>query len=390
MRYAYRIFESIAQAPQDDWNEICRLHGETIFMNPAFLENMEITFNAQSRFWYVIFYDEVFRPIGCTCLSTFSVDLLTLSGSLIKDLANRVRTIFPGFAKVKVILCGLPISAGQNHLIIAKTANTRDVLRLLDNILAGLAHEQATPFIIYKEFDLSATERMDSLFELGYRRAVSPAMHDFIPVFEDFDAYCAALRSHYRNDIRRSQRKFTRANLRVAHFVEPREIDGVYTAKTHRLYEAVVEKAEFKLEVLPIDFFLGLVKRFPRHVSLTVVYKEDQIVAFNWGMLDGKVYKYLFCGIDYDLNADTDLYFNLMFHQLDAALRQKPALIMVGQTADTFKARLGCKPRNLFLYLKGSGIVSAFILKYLFGLLFKNPPSIPQYAIFKSVPTGSV
>ena len=41
---------------------------------------------------------------------------------------------------------------------------------------------------------------------------------------------------------------------------------------------------------------------------------------------------------------DVDLYFNLMYHQLDDALRLAPERILVGQTADVFKARLGCRP----------------------------------------------
>jgi predicted N-acyltransferase len=282
--------------------------------------------------------------------------------------------------------CGLPVSVGQKHLLFATTADPRVVLQLLDKILDELAVRENARFIVYKEFDESSAQQMLSLLGLGYRRAECPAMHELKRRFTDFGAYCAALKSHYRNDIARSQRKFERCGLRVVNLYTPIEIIPRYTENVHKLYEAVVARAEIQLEVLPREFFLELVRQFPNQTSLTLIYDGECVVALNWGLRNGLVHHFLFCGMDYSLTDKADIYFNLMFQHLDAAMKGAPDWIEVGQTADMFKARLGCEPRKLFLYVKGCGKIPSLLLRYGWELLFPSRSPIPNYSVFRTEP----
>ena len=151
----------------------------------------------------------------------------------------------------------------------------------------------------------------------------------------------------------------------------------------HRLYEAVVARATVKLETLPVEFFRELTRRLPGLVSLTAIYDGERIVAFNWGMMDGRVHHFLFCGMDYSAARDADLYFNLMYHQLDDALRRGPARIEVGQTADMFKARLGCRAAPRYFYVKGGRPAARTALARGFRLVFPDRPPVPSYAVFR-------
>src|SRR6185369_2185034 len=98
--------------------------------------------------------------------------------------------------------------------------------------------------------------------------------------------YCAALKSHYRNDVRRSERKFRAAGLGVAQLSDAEAIRRLYTPEVHRLYEAVVARSSVKLEVLPIEFFHQLTRQLPGLVTVTVITRDDRVVAFNWGLMD--------------------------------------------------------------------------------------------------------
>jgi len=49
-------------------------------------------------------------------------------------------------------------------------------------------------------------------------------MHELDRRFKDFADYCAALTSHYRYDIRRSERKFRASGFRVAQLHDADEI----------------------------------------------------------------------------------------------------------------------------------------------------------------------
>jgi len=382
-RYHVRVVEGAAELPIADWSRV-REVAATVFMDPRFLATVERAFRGHGRFLHALVYDESERPQAWASICSFPVDVVTLAGPGIRAVVGRVRAILPRLGLARTLFVGLPVSLGQSHLAISPDADPEAVLAALDTALEVIAAREGAWLVVWKEFDPAGAVRLDpSLFARGYRRAASPVMHELEARFADFPGYCAALTSHYRNDVRRSERKFRASGFRVVHMHDAEQIRRVYTPDVHRLYEAVVARSTVKLEVLPVEFFRELVRQFPDLVSLTAVYDGDRIVAFNWGMMDGRVHHYLFCGVDYAVARDADLYFNLMYHQLDDALRRGPERIEVGQTADAFKARLGCRPTPRYFYVKPCRLAARVALRHGFRLFFPDRPPVPTYAVFR-------
>ena len=85
---------------------------------------------------------------------------------------------------------------------------------------------------------------------------------------------------------------------------------------------------------------------YPVRFGLTLVYVGDRVAAFNWHLIHGEVYYLLFAGLDYDLNPSLDLYFDLMYAEMDPAFARRGEGLVFGQTADDFKVRLGCRPES--------------------------------------------
>jgi predicted N-acyltransferase len=237
--------------------------------------------------------------------------------------------------------------------------------------------------IVFKEFGEEDCEHMDLLLERGYSRADCPATYVQPRAFPSFPAYCAAMKSHYRANIKSAQQKFERAGCRAVHLDDPDEILRVYTPEVHRLYEAVVEKADLKLEILPHRFFTELARRVPGRVALTVVYREGRIVAFGWGLSAAPEYHCTFCGIDYSQSAECSLYFNVIYQHLDYAFRRGSKSITLGQTADTFKTLLGFAGKPRYLYARGEGPILSWLLSKSGGLLFPPRPPQPAHDVFK-------
>ena len=144
-------------------------------------------------------------------------------------------------------------------------------------------------------------------------------MNTFGHRFSDIESYTGALRSRYRQCVRKSLVKSHAAGLRYERLTDTGAILRLYNPSLHRLYEAVALRSKHRLELLPLSFFHGLARRLPGQVGLTLVYAGDRVVAFNWNLFDGKTYHYLFAGLDYDLNPSLDLYFNLMYAEMDCA-----------------------------------------------------------------------
>jgi predicted N-acyltransferase len=383
VQYRIRLVDRAADLPAADWAKVQAV-APTVFMDPRFLTTVERAFASQGRFHHAIVVDQHERPVAWTSLCTFPVDVLTLAGPRLQALAGGARAVLPGLGFLRTLFVGLPVSLGQSHLAIAPDAEPAAAVAALDEALGAIAARERVWLVVWKEFDPAGAARLAPLLERGYRRAESPAMHELDRRFKDFADYCAALTSHYRYDVRRSERKFRASGFRVGQLHDADEIRRVYTAEVHRLYEAVVAKSSVKLEVLPIEFFHELVRQLPGLVALTTIAAGDRIVAFNWGLMDGRVHHYLFCGLDYTVAHDADLYFNLMYHQLDDALRRNPERIELGQTADTFKARLGCRPTPRYFFVKPRGLVAGTALRHGFELLFPARPATQVHSVFRS------
>jgi hypothetical protein len=121
--------------------------------------------------------------------------------------------------------------------------------------------------------------------------------------------------------------------------------------------------------------------------DLITLLMDSRIVAFGWGLQDGTTYHMTYAGLDYRLNNEGDLYFNLMYAGLDRAFRRGVETIHVGQTAAAFKARIGCDSAPLYAYAKGLGPVMSRFFRYGAGLLVVQKSAARPANVFKS---GSV
>ena len=384
MKYSYKLYNSISEIDLKDWQAVINQSKSNVFMDVRFLKIMEKSMSSDSQFWHIIFYDEKGNPHGCTSLSSFKTDLSIIANQTTKKFVTFLRQKFSSLLWIKVLFCGLPISLGQNHLLFTPEANQVEIIKLLDRILQEIATRENAKLIVYKEFDSQESQQLDILSQFGYQRAESLPMNHFQPKFVKFSDYYAALKSKYRKHIRKSKDKFETAGMHICQLSGSEKILPIYTSEVHQLYEAVVNKSKTRLETLPLLFFHELARNFPQQVFLTVAYHHQKIVGFMYSLHHDSCFYCLFCGFDFSLNSESDLYFNLAYAALEQALNFPLCDIEVGQTADAFKARLGCYQKPLFMYIKGMGFILELLVKTLFKLLFPAPLTAPSYNIFRN------
>ena len=94
-------------------------------------------------------------------------------------------------------------------------------------------------------------------------------------------------------------------------------------------------------------------------------------------------YLNFFCGFDYQLNEEADLYFNLLYEDLDFALRQNVGSIHIGQTANEFKSRVGCYLEPRFFYVKSRDPVVQVLVRAGSPYLFPPAPPITERNLFR-------
>jgi hypothetical protein len=375
----YRVFDSIEQVDLSAWEHVRAAGGSSIFIDPGFMTAVESSMKQDYRFWYAIAEEDGGRPAACGALCAMTIDMADVTGQGVASVLRRLPEPLSRIRQLKGLFCGLPGSPGQNSLAVISA----DALAALDQAIGEVAMRAGADVIVYKEFGNEELPRMDRLVEFGYRRIPTQPMHFLKPAFPDFAHYCAALSSNYRKSVNRSTRKLKPAGAEVKVFTDSDEILRVYTPEVHALYYQMVGKAEVNIELLPIEFFRQLTSRLKGHVELVTIIKEDRIIAIGWCLNVGSAFHLMYAGLDYQLNRELDLYFNLMYASLDRALRSGAAKIHVGQTASAFKARLGCHAESLYGYIKGRGLLMWPLVRFGADLVLSQMPTSPPADIFR-------
>lgn len=378
MTYSYRIFNSIEQVDLSEWQRVTSAGNGSIVMDPRFMAAVESSIKEAHKFWYILVYDEGI-PVACTSASVITLDILNIADPALARIIRAAPWLFSRLRHWKLLFGGLPIGTAHHTLGLARRSTAPQIIPFMDRLLCGLADEVKADAIVYKEFATSDLEWTGPLLELGYSRIPTPPMHYFPPQFENFAQYCATLKTRYRQQINRSTRKLAAAGLTVKVLTDPAEIVPAYTPAVHALYHQMADRAALNPDVLPLEFMHQLAGRLSGHVDFIAILKDGRIVAFGWCLHTGSSYHMLYAGLDYELNPQFDLYFNLMYAGLDRALRKRATTIEVGLGADSFKARLGCFSQPLYIFIKGRGtLMSLFVRVAGKSVLTQRPVTAPN------------
>lgn len=382
MAYSYRIFNSIDHVDLTEWQRVRSACSGSIVMDPRFIAAVETSTKQVYRFWHIVIYDHDGVAVACTTACAVALDLVDFADPKLARIIRHVPLLFSRLRHLKIIICGLPIG-GDHTLAIAQRSASPQILPVLDSVLCELATETNADAIIYKEFEKRDFEWTDPLLALGYCRIATPPTHHFRPSFDDFAQYCAALRNHYRNQIDRSRRKLAYPGVELVIVTDSKEIVRAYTCEVHALYHEMAERAAIRLEALPIEFLHQAALRLDGQVELIVIRKDARIVAFASCLHAQSTYYTMYGGIDYRLNDEYDLYFNLVYASLARGLQKRVSTIVFGIGADTVKSRIGCHSEQLYLFAKGCGPLMSFIIRIAGTFLIAQRPAPPRFNIFK-------
>lgn len=351
------------------WRSVCGAGGNP-FLDLRFLQAVEESFRADARLWYAIFRDEFGTPVACTCFSRYLVDGALLAPPAAQRFFAAVRRVWPSCFKFRILLGGLPVSTCGNVLAVARPVDDERLAASLNEVAEGLARANGCGLISFKEFAPADATRVAALAGHDYLKATSVVAYSLPCEFDSFEGYQASRSKRTRANIRRHFRKFEEAGLTCEHLRGRDGVERLFTDDVHRLYLNVLDRAATRFECVPAEFFRQLALRLPDESCFTVIRRGERIVGFCCGVAAGKAHTMLFCGLDYSLNAEADLYFNIIYRGLAQGLRPGVEAVHIGASADEFKQHMGCHGEPLSIQVKAVGAVGQFVLRRVFGLLF--------------------
>ncbi len=127
------------------------------------------------------------------------------------------------------------------------------------------------------------------------------------------------------------------------------------TKQIKNLFNQVTSKQTIKMGLIGENYFYEYKKKFPDEFSFWGYYFENRLVAFTTYIEHGKTLEIHYIGINYSLNKELMIYFNILFDGIQMAIVKKKEQLELGRTAREAKANIGGKSLyfNDFISVKG-------------------------------------
>jgi hypothetical protein len=314
----------------------------------------------------------------------FRVEIVDSTNPAVVRVRDGLRRLWPGLGKMKVLFCGLPVPSGTSHLRVRPGASVVDVAAEVDRVMWRLASKMKAPLLLFKELNEEDSMLTSALASRGYVRGEILPVHHLHGAFSSFAAYRDALKSRYRQQIVRSQKKMAEAGFEVLSGRGEAFVAKHFDDEVHALYLAMHERGEQKLELFPRSFFVELAAALGDEVLLTLIRRDGQVYGFTFGFTRGDTHYNMNSGLDYAVSEEGDLYFNLFYLDLDAAFRAGATLVKMGQTSNSFKSRLGTNARKLWFFARARSVVFHDLLRLVAPLAFPKAPVVEANDVFAS------
>ncbi len=371
---------SISEVDSAAWDALASR--DTPHMRYGFLEAVETSGFGKKPIYLQAWRDG--RLLGATVAYVVSVDLLTLAPKKLAQKVNWVRDRWaPGLLQLSAVMCG-PLITNCNHNFMLSDELTdqeqREVIGELIRSLEAIPGASVTALI---EFNEEACERYGPpLEERGFFKAPSLPGTRLEVKWRSLEEYTALMRKAFR-----------RTALKDRHAAEGIEFEIVddftdIAEEAYALYENVLAKADHVFEKLTPDFFRALARFDQARLCTARLRETGRLVGIELLLEGDTVLQDLYTGLDYSLNADYRLYFNLLYPVIGYAGERRMKTLSLGQTSYTFKARLGVQPYPLFLYVKHrNGIIHRILSSFQTSLF---PETETQtFHVFRDAPNDS-
>lgn len=370
--FSFTLFDNAARVSVNDWNSV--FERLPLFLELQYLSILENCRNTKMLPRYVVVYKNQ-KPCGIIYFQIVDFqagifgDLLSGQVETIRSKRMKLFESYIGSNKEEVLMrlftCGNNLVSGDYGYLFSKNIKAELAHSILLEIIDLVSKEEklrgTISAVLLKDFE-KPLQPKDLFIEEKYTEFfVEPNLIVDIPAnTHSLSDYTALFSKKYRNrakSIFKAGERMTKKDLDLNDLQK-------HEADIYKLYESVYEKAKFKLMKLPPDYFTEIKKWTPEQFFVSGFFLEDKLIAFSsYFLMDDESLEAHYIGFDYDLNPEYELYQNILYTNIEAAILNKRKKVNLGRTAAEIKTTVGAKAVDLICYTKPQNTISKLILK---------------------------
>jgi len=301
--FSYKIFQSIHEIPQEEWNKIFPPISESY----NFLKTIEETFSQEYKFLYIALYKKTeIVYLAPFFISEYCLDT-TIKGPF-KKITSSVRKWIPKFLTLRVLISGSPTSLGNAGI---KTEHIQELTPLFNQTVNAIAQKEHANIIGFKDFGEEYTDFLDVLRPIGYHKVRSfPSVRLKIK-FKSFDEYLASLSKPTRKGLRKKLNKSKEIPIEM----KVQDNLGPWLDQAYGLYCQTLNKSEIQFEIVPKEFFERIGTHCSKKSKFFLWFLDGKLIAFDLCLARDGILIDKYIGLDYEVAYKYHLYF-LTFHDI--------------------------------------------------------------------------
>ncbi len=367
----FTIYNSVDKLPQQ-WNDVAH---SNVFLQTHYLNVLEQAAPVNMQCFYIAIF-KFDQLIGVSLAQYIDANKLESFGERDKCLKTAVRNfVFKNFAS-HVLFLGNNMITGQNGYAFTIPIDFEYVSKILVESAKEITHyfkEKGIKIhlVSFKDFyEDCSVELKKHYFSSFYEFNAQPNMifylnHDW----KNTDDYVNALSKKYRDQYKRSHKKFDRIVVRNLTFEEILN----HEETLYDLYHYVAKNAPFNSFFLAKNHFSTMKKQCQNNFLLFGYFLDEKLVGFHTLLLNGTVLETYFLGYDAEVQKENMLYLNMLYNMTEFGIKNGFQKIIFGRTALEIKSSIGAVPVMMsgFLFHNNS-----LINKYLHKIVPRLEPVV--------------
>lgn len=390
MEFSIQVAASI-EAVAAEWDAAAPAHN--IFLQRSYLCALEQFPPEKMSFRYAVVYRHL-QPIGVVYVQRFQLNLdesnqqkdeeEKTGACILKIVGKALKKWVMRRADYTVLIAGNLLLTGEHGFYFHPDLHADRALQLAHKSVdliqklwereAGKIHLQ-----LFKDFPVAPDQPQfpvrQQLPHWGFHQfQMQPSMQLRIQ-WKSFDDYLNAMTSKYRVRARRAFKKGTELQKRELSLEEIRQ----HQPRIHELYQIVANNAGFNAFWLHPHYFTALQEQLGERFRLVGYFHQDQLVAFRTTILNGKELEAHFLGVDDHYNREYQVYLNILYDLIGAAIYHQVEYLDFARTALEIKSSVGAVAHDMECFIRHRNRISNALLHLLIRYLSPKEEWQPRH-----------
>ncbi len=384
--FQFAIADGIDFLNADAWDAVTA--SATVFLQRDYLRMLEAVAPDNLSPRYALIFDEG-RPVAALYMQMVSLTpdrlrkpadaeakvgkrkkALALLGKLSGKAGSKVGEVLNEALTSRVLVGGNLLTYGFHAAAFAPDVDADRLWHAVAEVFYRIRRAEKlsgqASFVLVKDLTASELREDAVMIGLSYRRIdTEPNMVLQVPAaWKRYDDYLGSLASKYKSAVRNQILKPIEA---AGYRVERLHDVAAEAARLHALYLGVHSNASLRPITLPVSYFPALAEMAGERLRCSVVRNDEHIAGFIITLKDREECIAYHIGFDRKVAKDLPVYLRLLHAAIEESISMGCQRISFGRTALEPKARLGCVPEPLAVWVRHRQPVLNALIKNLLG-----------------------